>query len=69
MELLISQLFHLINDGFSRGLSELIVSNYKDYLSLSIENSVIIDGNIINNMQMNEESEMLILEAKLNIGL
>lgn len=59
----------LINDGFSRGLSELIVSNYKDYLSLSIENSVIIDGNIINNMQMNEESEMLILEAKLNIGL
>ncbi|HHQ6552130.1 TPA: DEAD/DEAH box helicase [Serratia fonticola] len=58
----------LINDGFSRGLSDLIVSKYNRHFVLSENGDVTIDKKIMKAMLGNQESEMLLLEAKLNLG-
>ncbi|MEA5100929.1 DEAD/DEAH box helicase [Pantoea sp. S18] len=58
----------LINDGFSRGLSDLIISHYNKYLKVSEGGDVTIDKEIISSMIDNEESEIFLLEAKLNLG-
>ncbi|ELW8948529.1 DEAD/DEAH box helicase [Yersinia enterocolitica] len=58
----------LINDGFSRGLSDLIASKYDRHVLISENGDVTIAKEMIKKMMDNQESEMLLLEAKLNIG-
>ncbi|WP_323661103.1 DEAD/DEAH box helicase [Pectobacterium versatile] len=58
----------LINDGFSRGLSDLMVSKYDRYFVVSENGEVTIDKKMMKAMMKNQESEMLLLETKLNIG-
>jgi hypothetical protein len=62
------RIISLINDGFSRGLSDLIVSKYERYFAISDNGDVTIDKKIMKAMMENQESEMLLLETKLNIG-
>ena len=58
----------LINDGLSRSLSDLVVSKYKQYFFVSEDGYVTVDNKIMKAMMNNQESEMLLLEAKLNLG-
>lgn len=62
------RIISLINDGFSRGLSDLLVSKYDRHLIISKNGDVTIDKEMMKAMVENKESEMLLLEAKLNIG-
>ncbi|EIA5651137.1 DEAD/DEAH box helicase [Escherichia coli] len=58
----------LVNDGFSRSLSELIISKYNNYFTLSESGDITLSKKIIKAMMNNNESEILMLETKLNIG-
>jgi hypothetical protein len=58
----------LMSDGFSRGLSDLIVSKYDKYFLVSESGDVTIDKKMMKAMMDNQESEMLLLEMKLNLG-
>lgn len=58
----------LINDGFSHSLSELIISKYQSFISTSKSGDLLIRKEIIKKMTDNKESELLLLEAKLNLG-
>ena len=62
------RIISLINDGFSRGLSDLLVNKYDRHLIISKNGDVTIDKEMMKEMVKNKESEMLLLEAKLNIG-
>ncbi|CTQ14472.1 DNA helicase-like protein, putative (fragment) [Klebsiella variicola] len=62
------RIISLINDGFSRGLSDLLVNKYDRHLIISKNGDVTIDKEMMKAMVKNKESEMLLLEAKLNIG-
>jgi hypothetical protein len=57
----------LIREGFSRSLSELIVKRYRESLAVDDDGDVTVNSNLLQKMRLNEESEMLIFEASLNV--
>ena len=53
----------LVNDGFSRSLSELIISKYNNYFTLSESGDITLSKKIIKAMMNNNESEILMLDT------
>ncbi len=59
---------HLIREGFSRTLSDLVVRRYPSELFFDDAGDVIVREGLIGMMRDNRESQMLIFEASLNLG-
>lgn len=57
----------LIREGFSKTLSELMLTKYVKHLSFDSFEGVHVDSKILVEMRVNEEKEMLTFEAQLNI--
>ncbi|MFT5594610.1 MAG: hypothetical protein ACI8SR_003001 [Oceanicoccus sp.] len=58
---------NLIKEGFSRPLSKLFVDKYYDFLKITGDGGVSVDGQVMIRMQESGENEMLIYEASMNI--
>lgn len=60
----------LIRNGISLSLANLLIEQYSDFIEIDvIDNSFIIDKNIIDLMKINKENEILIFEITNNVYL
>lgn len=57
----------MIKDGFSRGLSDLILSKYPDRIRVDQDGEITIDPKLVAAMRSNEESDLIIFEAQMNL--
>ncbi|MGF6486533.1 DEAD/DEAH box helicase [Pseudomonas frederiksbergensis] len=60
-------LIGLIRDGYSRGLAEILLRKYSELARRTEQGDLIYDNKLIQLMEANEESDLLIFEAKMNI--
>ena len=60
----------LIRHGLSRGVAELILSKYVDYLELNLEKQIVsIDPKLLNAMKDENESILQLFEVEMNTGI
>jgi hypothetical protein len=59
---------NLIREGFSRGLAELLLKKYKDFVHRNKQGDLVISKSLIQHMITNEESDLLIFEARMNVS-
>lgn len=57
----------LIREGYSRGLSELLLDRYPQYVRLDRNGEIQVSSRVIGLMRDNEESDLLIFEAQMNL--
>ncbi|HHX0930187.1 TPA: DEAD/DEAH box helicase [Pseudomonas aeruginosa] len=57
----------MIRDGYSRGLSDLILNKYSNKVKLSADGEVDIDPKLVGEMMMNDESDLMLFEAQMNL--
>lgn len=57
----------MIRDGYSRGLSDLILKKYPDRYIVGIDGEVNVDPGLVSAMQKNLESELMVFEAQMNL--
>lgn len=57
----------LIREGFSRGFAELLLEKYPQYVRLDNTGEVEVSPRVVGLMSDNEESDLLIFEAKMNL--
>ncbi|MBO2889745.1 MULTISPECIES: DEAD/DEAH box helicase [Pseudomonas] len=57
----------LIREGYSRGLSELLLDRYPRYVRMNANGEIEVSSHVIALMRKNEESDLLIFEAQMNL--
>jgi hypothetical protein len=57
----------LIREGYSRGLAELLLDRYPRYVRLDDNGEIQVSPGVIRLMRDNEESDLLIFEAQMNL--
>lgn len=57
----------LIREGYSRGLAELLLDRYATYVRHDNNEEIQVDSRVIEFMRENEESDLFIFEAKMNL--
>lgn len=57
----------LIRDGFSRGLADLLLQKYPNFVRLTSNGNIEVQSALLGNMRENEESDLLIFEAQMNL--
>lgn len=57
----------LIREGYSRGLAELLLDRYPRYVRLDNNGEIEVSSRVIGLMRENEESDLLIFEAQMNL--
>lgn len=57
----------LIREGFSRGFAELLLDKYAAHLRLDANGEVAVSPQVVEFMKKNEESDLLIFEATMNL--
>ena len=57
----------LIREGYSRGLAELLLDRYPQYVRLDSNGEVQVSSRVVGLMENNEESDLLIFEAQMNL--
>lgn len=57
----------LIRDGFSRGLADLLLQKYPNFVRVANNGDVEVGSALLDHMVMNEESDLLIFEARMNL--
>lgn len=58
---------NLIREGFSRGLAELLLEKYRDLVHRSEQGDLVVSNKLIQRMVANDESDLLIFEARMNV--
>ncbi|MEO3741323.1 DEAD/DEAH box helicase [Kosakonia sp. WA-90] len=59
----------LIQDGFSRGLSDIIVDRYANHISFLNNEDIFVSRSLISEMVKANENELMVFEAKMNVKL
>lgn len=62
-------LINLIRDGYSRGLADLLLKKYSNLARRTVQGDLVYGSELIELMETNDESDLLIFEAKMNIKL
>lgn len=57
----------MIRDGFSRGLSDLILSKYPQQVRMTDDGEVDINPALVGEMRLNDESDLMLFEAQMNL--
>lgn len=57
----------LIRDGFSRGLADLLLQKYPNFVRVASNGDVEVGSELLDQMVENEESDLLIFEARMNL--
>lgn len=57
----------LIREGYSRGLADLLIEKYSQYISVDNNGEVQVSSRVIPPMKANQESDLIIFEAKMNM--
>lgn len=57
----------LIRDGFSRGLADLMLQKYPRFVRVASNGDVEVRSELLDHMVENEESDLLIFEARMNL--
>lgn len=57
----------LIRDGYSHGLADLMLEKYPDTVRATLGGEIEVSPRLVNRMAENQESDLLIFEARMNL--